>query len=165
MTDSISAVSGTAPNNSASALSEDTKKKLKALGLNPSNYTSESQAQAAIKAAEAKKAETQKPQGAAPSGGTDMQTVHDEAKSLASEMGVYVGTDDTMDDILAGISDKINELKASAGTDAGKLEEVEDFESRYNSISDDYTQVKSAKNMTGASALAAYNKAAFGIAA
>ena len=164
MTDAISAVSSNTPtsSNTAATLSDDTKKQLQALGLDPSKYTSEAAAQQAITQAQSQQQE----QGAQKSGGSSsFASMKSEVQDLASKMGVEVGNNDKIDDILSNISSKIDSLQANAGTDPTKLSDVNGYQAQYSTISAELSQMQAARNMTGASALANYNKAALGLAA
>lgn len=162
---SISSVSSIGSSSSSSTssstqsqLSEDTIKKLKELGLDPTQYKTEAQAQAAISSAQQA---TQKPQN----GANSYDTIKTEVTDLASQMGVEVGNNDKLDDILDKISTQINVLQASAGDDTEKLADVNNYQSEYAQISSELSQLEAARNMKGASALANYNKAALGLAA
>lgn len=166
MTDAISSVSSTSSASSASAssstaISDDTKKKLLALGLDPSKYTTESQAEEAITEAQAK----QQPQQAQKSGSSSFATIKTEVQELASKMGLNVGTNDKTSDILSKISDEINELQSTAGSDPTKASQANAYQSQYTTISSELSQLEAARNMTGATALGNYNKAAQGLAA
>ena len=168
MTDAISSVSSnsaaSSSSNSSSAakISDETKKKLEALGLDPSKYTSEAAAQAAI--TEAQQAQqAQQAQAQPKNSGTSMETIEDSVKNLASKMGVPVGNNDKVDDILGNLSDKISELKTSAGTDETKKTEATAYDNEYFTLNAEYTQATAAQNMTGATAVAVYNKAALGL--
>ena len=155
---SVNSSSSAASTSSSSAISEDTKKKLQALGLDPSKYTSEAQAQTAITQAQAQQQSQQ--DGAKKSGGSgSFATIKTEVQDLASKMGVSVGNNDKASDILSNISDKISELQSSAGTDPTKLSELNGYQSQYTSISSELSQLEASRNMTGATALADYNKA------
>lgn len=160
----VSSVSGAGSSSSSSGassskLSEDTKKKLKALGLDPSQYTSEAEAQAAIQEAMAKQT------GQKPNGADGFKQVEEEAKTLAAQMGISVGNNDKLNDIMDAISSKIGELQASAGSDESKLAQVTDYSNKFSAISSELAQLQAAHNMTGATALGNYNKAALGLAA
>lgn len=144
---------------SSSKLSEDTKKKLRALGLDPTKYTSEAEAQAAIQEAMLKQA-SHKPKGA-----DGFKAVEEEAKALAAEMGISTSNNDKIGDIMNAISAKISELQSSAGSDASKLAQVNDYSNKFAAISNELNQLKAANNMTGATALGNYNKAALGLTA
>jgi len=143
-----------------SKISEETKKKLIELGLDPSKYTTEAQAQAALIQTQATKSPApQKPDN------SDMNTIETKIKDLASLIGVSVGNSDKITDILSNISNKIGELQSSAGTDATKLAEINNYQTQFTDISSELAKAQSSKNMTGASALANYNKAALGLTA
>jgi len=158
---SVSAV-GSIPASSSSsstALTDATKKKLQDLGLDPSKYNTEALAQAAISQAQTQQ-QTQKPQK--PSGSKD-DSIKTEVQDLASKIGVIAGNNDKITDILSKISDKISELQTSAGTDPAKLAEVNSYQSQYTTISSEIAQKEAAKNMTGATAVASYNKVSLGL--
>lgn len=147
-----------ASSSSTTKISEDTKKKLKELGLDPSQYSSEAEAQAAIAAKLHQQQGIHKPDK-----GGDFKRVEEEAQALAAQMGISVGSKDKINNVMGKISDKINELESSAGSDKTKLTQVNDFSNRYRAIADELAQLQAAKNMTGATALGNYNKASLGL--
>lgn len=163
---SINSVSGagSASSSSSSKLLDETKDKLKQLGLDPSKYTSEAQAQAAITQAQAQ-IQQQGANKSAENNNQDKGSIKTQIQSLASKMGVVVGNNDKPKDILANISSKLDELKSAAGTDPTKLSELNEYQSQYTSISNEIAKKEAANNMTGANALANYNKASMGLAA
>lgn len=168
MTDAISSVSGSSSSSASSTssvLSNETKSKLKALGLDPADYTSESAAKSAIAEATAKKAqEAQQTQSQSkPQRSGVLETVETNTKELASKMGISISTEDKLADIFDKISTKIDELQASAGTDASKKTDASGYKSEYSILYSEYSQATATQNMTGASALASYNKAALGL--
>lgn len=142
----------------SSKLSEDTKKKLKELGLDPSLYSSEAEAQTAIAAKK-----QQQISGAKKPGGGDFKQIEEEAQALAAQMGISVGSNDKINDIMGKISDKISELESSAGSDKTKLVQFNDFSNKYSAIANELAQLQASKNMTGATALGNYNKASLGL--
>lgn len=165
MTDAISAISSssvsTSTSSSSATLTDATKKKLEALGIDTTNIKTEADGQEKLKEAQAAQAAAQqqgKPQGTNP-----METIQDGAKSLAASMGVAVGSKDDIDTIFSNLSTKITELQASAGDDQTKKSEVDGYQLQYDTLYREYSQAMAAKNMTGASALANYNKAALGL--
>ena len=165
MTTAVSSVSSSTPATSTptaapSALSDDTKKKLQALGLDPTKYATEADAEQAIQDATAKQAATKKPDGAG-----NFKTIEEEAQALASEMGIPVGQNDKMSDIMDAITAKIDDLQSSAGSDPTKLAQVNDYNSKFSSISSELAQLQASRSMTGATALGNYNKASQGLAA
>lgn len=144
---------------SSTKLSEDTKKKLKELGLDPSQYSSEAEAQAAIAAKEHQKTAGAQKAG----GGGDFKRIEEEAQALAAQMGISAGGNDKINDLMDKISNKISELESGAGSDKTKLAQVNDFSNKYTTISNELAQLQAAKNMTGATALGNYNKASLGL--
>lgn len=154
--EAVNSVNGSNSNNetnsSLSVLSEDTIKKLEALGLDPTKYTSEEQAEEAIAAA-------QQPQQTPQTGSNSYDTIKTEVDDLASQMGIDIGNKDTLDDILDKISTQITTLQADAGTDQTKLQDANNYQNEYTTISNELSQLEAAQNMTGATALASYNKA------
>ena len=138
MTDAISSVStstaSTATTQSAkkeeSTLSDATKKKLEALGIDPSSVTSESEAQQKIKEAQA----AQAAQNAQPAADTSMKTVEDNAKSLASKLDISLEQDAKIDDIMDAISAKITEKKEEAGNDPVKKLVADNYQAEYDSL-------------------------------
>lgn len=158
MSFSINSVSAAAPAtqaSSASSLSQETIKRLKALGLNPADYKSEADAQAAII-----QAAKEKHQAHGHTGGTSMKTVEKEANALASAMGISTAQNASVSDVLNAIVAKLEALKATSAT---KQSEFLGFQSKYESIKSEYLQLISTQNMTGAMAQGAYNKAALGL--
>lgn len=165
MTSSISAISGslvgTSSSGSSTALTDVTKKKLEALGIDTTNIKTESDGQAKLQEAQAAQAAAQhqgKHHGTNP-----MESIEDGAKSLAAQMDIAVGTKDDIGTVFSNISTKIEELQASAGDDQTKKSEVDGYQKQYDTLYREYSQAMAAKKMTGASALANYNKAALGL--
>lgn len=163
MTNSISAINGSSSVSSTSSssskpLSEETRKKLEALGIDTTNIKTESEGQTKLKEAQSAQANAQAGGQKPPQGALSPEKIKEEVEALASKVGVSVGNSDKIEDIMNNISKKISEIKASAKTDPNKLAEAESFESEYTTLSSELSQMKAAQNMTGASALANYNK-------
>lgn len=152
---------------SSQKLTEETKSKLQALGLDPSKYTTEAQGRQALKEAQAAQNSQAAQAGAQPQhaahGGES--SIKAEVQALAAQVGVPVGSKDKISDILANISKKITELKASAGNDPTKLSQVNDYQSKYNAISGEIAQKQTSESkLTGSlQGLANYNKIALGL--
>jgi hypothetical protein len=167
MTDAISSVSSssvssTSSNSSSSENStlKKLKEQLQALGVDVSNITTVAQAQQKLSEVQNSQSGSKKPQG-----NSSMDTIITNVKSLASKIGVELSDNDKPDDMMDKISTKISELTASAGTDETKKSEASAYETEYKTLNDELNQAKSAMNMTGATALGNYNKAALGLAA
>lgn len=168
MTGSISAIgnssSGSISNNSGSTkLTEETKKKLQALGIDTSNIKTEAEGQAALKEAMAKQAAANHHHD--PSKSMSEKTIEDQAKSLASQMGVSVGNNDTLDVILSNISNKIDELQSSAGNDQTKLADLNNYKAKFATLSDEFSQLTVSRSMINNSlqGMANYNRASLGL--
>ena len=87
-------------------LSEATKAKLEALGIDPASVTSEAEAQSLIAQVESmSKTDKARPQ----SGSSDMALLT-KAKELAEDVGAKVSERDNLDDICKKISEKIERI-------------------------------------------------------
>ena len=113
-------------------LSSSTKLKLEALGIDPSTVTSEAQAQTLIAQAEAAKHQNnagQQQQG----GNASEQELLSEAKNLASQVGVTVSSNDSLDTIIDNISKEIQVMLNSG--DKSKMATAQGFQTQLASIS------------------------------
>lgn len=113
-------------------LSSTTKLKLEALGIDPSTVTTEAQAQALIAQAEAAKQQNnagQQQQG----GNSSEQELLSEAKNLATEVGVTVSSNDSLDDIVDNISKEIQVMLNSG--DQSKISSAQSYQAQLASIS------------------------------
>ena len=113
-------------------LSSSTKLKLEALGIDPSTVTSEAQAQTLIAQAEAAKHQNnagQQQQG----GNSSEQELLSEAKNLASQVGVTVSSNDSLDTIIDNISKEIQVMLNSG--DKSKMATAQGFQTQLASSS------------------------------
>lgn len=113
-------------------LSSSTKLKLEALGIDPSTVTSEAQAQTLIAQAEVAKHQNnagQQQQG----GNSSEQELLSEAKNLASQVGVTVSSNDSLDTIIDNISKEIQVILNSG--DKSKMATAQGFQTQLASIS------------------------------
>lgn len=113
-------------------LSSTTKLKLEALGIDPSTVTTETQAQTLIAQAEAAKQQNnagQQQQG----GNSSEQELLSEAKNLATEVGVTVSSNDSLDDIVDNISKEIQVMLNSG--DQSKISSAQSYQAQLASIS------------------------------
>ena len=113
-------------------LSSTTKLKLEALGIDPSTVTTEAQAQTLIAQAEAAKQQNnagQQQQG----GNSSEQELLSEAKNLATEVGVTVSSNDSLDDIVGNISKEIQVMLNSG--DQSKISSAQSYQAQLASIS------------------------------
>ena len=113
-------------------LSSTTKLKLEALEIDPSTVTTEAQAQTLIAQAEAAKQQNnagQQQQG----GNSSEQELLSEAKNLATEVGVTVSSNDSLDDIVDNISKEIQVMLNSG--DQSKISSAQSYQAQLASIS------------------------------
>ena len=113
-------------------LNSTTKLKLEALGIDPSTVTTEAQAQTLIAQAEAAKQQNnagQQQQG----GNSSEQELLSEAKNLATEVGVTVSSNDSLDDIVDNISKEIQVMLNSG--DQSKISSAQSYQAQLASIS------------------------------
>ncbi|MFA7658481.1 MAG: hypothetical protein WCY19_03515 [Candidatus Gastranaerophilaceae bacterium] len=144
--DSISSVNGTNSANGSStstALTAATKAKLEALGINTKNITTEAQGQTLLKTAQVKTEAMKKAKDSQKN--SSKNSLKTEVKSLASEVGASISDNDTIDGILNKISSKISELRQSAGDDKVKLAEIQQYQSRFEAVSSQYSDRQAAQ--------------------
>jgi hypothetical protein len=129
---------------STSYLSEETKRKLLALGIDPSTVTSESQAKRLIEKAQANSSvkETTKTDNKTVS--TSESEILTKAKNLAQKMGIKLSKNMSIDEILKSISDKITEMLNT--DDEGTQKIAEGYKQEFSEISNEYTPVKQNQN-------------------
>ncbi len=142
-------------------LSESTKAKLEALGIDPTTVTTEAEAQSLIAQVEAMSESDQ----ARPQSGSSDMALLTKAKELAEEVGAKISNRDNLDDICKKISEKIEQLAQQYGSDAVAMNKLEDYQrelssidSRYGSKIDTQDSIFAAMNMISAS-----NKYALGL--
>jgi len=159
--DSISSIRGTnysGGSSSKAPLTDETKSKLEALGVDTSKITTEAQGQAVLKASEKKQEDSKKATN--PLKSNSEQSLKASAKSLADEMIIPTLEEDTTDDILERISKEINKLEQEAGNDEVKRADIENYKIKLENISIKYSDIKTSKQKLDNSmnGLASYNK-------
>ncbi len=140
-------------------LSEETKAKLQALGIDPSTVSSESEAQSLIAQVEAmSKSDQARPN-------SSDQSLLTKAQSLAEDVGVQYSYKDNLDELCKKISEKIEQLASQYGNDGAKMSVLEDYQrelasidSRYSTEIDKSNDIFNAMNMISVS-----NKYALGL--
>lgn len=145
----ISGVTSSASNSffgcvSGSRLSEETKRKLRQLGIEPSTVTSETQAQALITKLEQKLEQVHK---TANSNNAQQATSSEaemiaKAKALAAQVGVSVSSSESLSDIFSKISKKLESI--TKGGDS--LKEVKGYKSELSSLEDEYSTIQQSQN-------------------
>ncbi len=130
-----------------STLSESTKQKLQALGIDPSSVTSEAQAQSLINAAQTRQ-QVQKANNESNSKNTCSSEAEliSRAKSLASKLGVSVSNNSPLTEILSSISSKINSLSNQSSTEGYNIQKLQQFQAELYSIQNEYSTVKQSQN-------------------
>ena len=130
-----------------STLSESTKRKLQALGIDPSSVTSEAQAQSLINAAQTRQ-QVQKANNESNSKNTCSSEAEliSRAKSLASKLGVSVSNNSPLTEILGSISSKINSLSNQSSTEGYNIQKLQQFQAELYSIQNEYSTVKQSQN-------------------
>lgn len=145
----ISGVTSSASNSffgcvSGSRLSEETIRKLRRLGIEPSTVTSETQAQALITKLEQKLEQVHK---TANSSNAQQATSSEaemiaKAKALAAQVGVSVSSSESLSDIFSKISKKLESI--TKGGDS--LKEVKGYKSELSSLEDEYSTIQQSQN-------------------
>lgn len=145
----ISGVTSSANNSffgcvSGSRLSEETIRKLRQLGIEPSTVTSEAQAQALITKLEQKLEQVHK---TANSSNAQQATSSEaemiaKAKALAAQVGVSVSSSESLSDIFSKISKKLESI--TKGGDS--LKEVKGYKSELSSLEDEYSTIQQSQN-------------------
>ena len=145
----ISGVTSSASNSffgcvSGSRLSEETIRKLRRLGIEPSTVTSEAQAQALITKLEQKLEQVHK---TANSSNAQQATSSEaemiaKAKALAAQVGVSVLSSESLSDIFSKISKKLESI--IKGGDS--LKEVKGYKSELSSLEDEYSTIQQSQN-------------------
>lgn len=145
----ISGVTSSASNSffgcvSGSRLSEETIRKLRRLGIEPSTVTSEAQAQALITKLEQKLEQVHK---TANSNNAQQATSSEaemiaKAKALAAQVGVSVSPSESLSDIFSKISKKLESI--TKGGDS--LKEVKGYKSELSSLEDEYSTIQQSQN-------------------
>lgn len=145
----ISGVTSSASNSffgcvSGSRLSEETIRKLRRLGIEPSTVTSEAQAQALITKLEQKLEQVHK---TANSNNAQQATSSEaemiaKAKALAAQVGVSVSSSESLSDIFSKISKKLESI--TKGGDS--LKEVKGYKSELSFLEDEYSTIQQSQN-------------------
>lgn len=145
----ISGVTSSASNSffgcvSGSRLSEETIRKLRRLGIEPSTVTSEAQAQALITKLEQKLEQVHK---TANSNNAQQATSSEaemiaKAKALAAQVGISVSSSESLSDIFSKISKKLESI--TKGGDS--LKEVKGYKSELSSLEDEYSTIQQSQN-------------------
>lgn len=149
---------------SSDTLSEETKAKLIALGIDPSTVSSESEAQSLIAQAEAAEQMAEQTNEQTSSLNSEQDLIS-KAQELADKVGVSVSQTDSLDEMCGKISEKIENLMEQCGTDAAKLSTLQGYSQELANINAQYTQVQTNQQsmFTAMNMISVSNKYALGL--
>lgn len=166
ITDSANKVSTLMSSSSSSeqSLTDTTKKKLEALGLDTSNIQTETQGQQKLQEAQQSQSQQQN-QGQSQNNNSSQTDLISEAKSLAGKVGASISDTDSIDDMISKLSTKISAIKTDAGEDNTKLQQAQQYQSELDSLQNQYTQSQQLQSMLAGSmnAMANANKISLGL--
>ena len=134
-----------------STLSEETRRRLIALGIDPSTVNSEAQAQIIIQnVLRAKKMEAEnissQPENVQPRCCAGEMELMKKAKELAQKMGLQLTNNLTLDEILKAIAAQISNVLNSDSTDKAKRDLYEEYNQELAAIDESYAVVKNNEN-------------------
>ena len=127
-------------------LSEETKRKLQALGIDVTNVTSEAQAQMLITAAQSRQQVQKTDNSNKDTTCSSELELITKAKTLANKMGVSVSQNSTMSEILTSLSNKISTLTAQAENNQTKTNEIQQFRTELTSLQNEYSTLIQSQN-------------------
>lgn len=181
MVSQVSALSSLTQASQANKLTEATKQKLEALGVDTTNIKTEAQGQALLaavqKAQKAKNAQktqqVQPPEQPQQSGSSSInaqeETIKAQAKELAKKVGLSVSTGDDISEILGKIATALANMRIQAINSPQMAKQIDKFQSEYDSLVSEVTSLQKAKQssqgqLTGSlDAMALYNKVGLGL--
>lgn len=134
----------------SSNLSEETKRKLRELGVEPSTVANEFQAQQLIKTLEQKLEQVHK---SASFGNVRKATTGEaeliaKVKALANQVGISVSSTDSLSDIFSKIKAKINTMEAQGQDIKACKSELSALEYKYSTVQQNQSSMFSAMNYT-----------------
>ena len=116
-------------------LTETTKAKLIALGVDITGIVTESEGQMKLREAEFERVSGASNQSKKTS---ENNSALQEARKLAHDLNVPYSDNDTVDDLIGKIAVRINELKIAAGDDFDKKENLGYYEKRFEELQNSY---------------------------
>lgn len=134
----------------SSNLSEETKRKLRELGVEPSTVANEFQAQQLIKTLEQKLEQVHKSAsfGNARKATSGEAELIAKAKALANQVGISVSSTDSLSDIFSKIKAKINTMEAQGQDIKACKSELSALEDKYSTVQQNQSSMFSAMNYT-----------------
>lgn len=154
-------VSQSAPN----GLSEETKRKLQALGIDPTTVSSETEAQALIASAKQKIEQTKNESSSQNTCCSSECELISRAKHLAEKIGLQTSNNDSLRNLIDKISTKITALAGWTKEDSNLQEKVDSYTNELTSIENEYSQINNNQNslLTAMNLTANMNKFFLGI--
>lgn len=169
MVSQIGSISGLNFSKPVDPLSETTKKRLEALGIDTSSIKTETQGRSILASVEKVNskdgAEKVQGQGKNPEG----ENIKERAKELAAQLNVSVSQKDGLKEILDKISTAIDGMKTQAVGDPQKVQEAAKYQAAYDSIvgavssMQQQHQASQQKLSNSLDGLALYNKIKLGL--
>lgn len=134
----------------SSNLSEETKRKLRELGVEPSTVANEFQAQQLIKTLEQKLEQVHKSAsfGNARKATSGEAELIAKAKALANQVGISVSSTDSLSDIFSKIKAKINIMEAQGQDIKAYKSELSALEDKYSTVQQNQSSMLSVMNYT-----------------
>lgn len=180
MVSQVSALTSLTQSIQVNKLTEATKQKLEALGIDTSSIKTEAQGQALLVAAQnAQKAKNeQRAQQVQPAGQTEQggsssisaqeETIKAQAKELAKKLGLTVSSDDDISEILGKIATALANIRIQAINSPQMSKQLDELQSQYESLVCSVASLEKQKSsqgqLTGSlDAMALYNKIGFGL--
>lgn len=150
-------------------LTEDTKKKLEALGVDTFKIKTESEGLSVLSQIKEAQAAQAVQQAQKPDSMPQMDNLREQIASLASKVGVSLSPDGSPSDAMIAISNAITVMRIQAANNVDKISKVDSCQAQYDAISSSLAVLESQKSSTqnqitgGMSAIANYNKIFFNL--
>lgn len=153
-------VSQSAPN----GLSEETKRKLQALGIDPTTVSSETEAQALIASAKQKIEQTKNESSSQNTCCSSECELISRAKHLAEKIGLQTSNNDSLRNLIDKISTKLS-LISNKTQDEQTNDKISNYQNELTSIENEYSQINNNQNslLTAMNLTANMNKFFLGI--
>lgn len=153
-------VSQSAPN----GLSEETKRKLQALGIDPTSVNSETEAQALIATAKQKIEQTKNESSSQNTCCSSECELISRAKHLAEKIGLQTSNNDSLKNLIDKISTKLS-LISNKSQDEQTNDKISNYQNELTSIENEYSQINNNQNslLTAMNLTANMNKFFLGI--
>ncbi len=147
-----------------SELSSATKAQLEALGIDPSTVSSEAQAQALIANAQSASFQSMISSNEEQEQTSSTEDMYlQEAKALASTVGATYDSDDSLEDILSSISDRLNQMMNAAGMNPSQMQMIQMYQTQLEQISSGYSQAQASSLYSSMDLMSNNNKYSLGL--